>query len=141
RPDLRGRPHAAFAIEHGVMRIGGVVRGISPQMLVTPMQRSHHGFWKTRWNRFSRRSGRNIDGVRAVLFRIQNHQLAMSRGYSVDRPAGVQGWMVLVGGNLVVHEGMIISNVPQRYHDIALYTLRTFRRGRNFALCDTIRPV
>src|SRR5262249_32953775 len=41
RPDLGGCPHAAFAVEHRIVRIGGIIGWISPQMLVAPVQRRH----------------------------------------------------------------------------------------------------
>ena len=49
--------------------------------------------------------------------------------------------MVLVGRNLVVHEGVIIPDVPQRYDNVALHPLRTLRSGRHFSLSDAIGPV
>ena len=78
-----------------------------------------------------------------VLFssRIHDDELAVAGADRVDAPAGVHRGMVLVGRDLIVHEGMVVAHVPQRHDEIALDAFRPRRRRRHVALGDALGPV
>src|SRR3989442_886639 len=65
----------------------------------------------------------------------------MTRRDRIYRSAAIDGRMVLVRGGLVVHERVVIANVPQSDDDIALDPFWPGRRGRHFTLGNAIRPV
>ena len=49
--------------------------------------------------------------------------------------------MVFVRRDLVVHEGVVVTDVPQGHHEIALDAFRPGRRRRHFALVDALGPI
>jgi hypothetical protein len=89
----------------------------------------------------ARRAGRNVHFEGAVLFGIEHDQRAVAGRHGVHAPAGVDTWIVLRRGDLVVHERMIGSPVPQRQHQIALDPFRPRRCRRHFAFADAIGPI
>ena len=139
--DLRRRPDAALAVHHRVVRIRGVVRRVRPQMLVAPVQRRERRRREPRRHLGLRRARRDVHRVGAVLLRIQHHQLTVTGRHGIDRPAAVDGRVVLVRRDLVVHERVVVTDIPQRHDDVALDTSRSRRRRRHLALGDAIGPV
>ena len=59
-----------------------------------------------------------------VLVRVEHDELAVSGRHGVDVAAGVHRRMVLVGRDLVVHERVVVADVPQRDDEIALDAFR-----------------
>jgi hypothetical protein len=47
-----------------------------------------------------------------VLVRIEHDELAVARRHRIDAAAGVHGGMLLVGGDFIVHERVIVADVP-----------------------------
>ena len=110
-------------------------------MFVPPVQRGHRRLREAGRHGLLRRSGRNVDSVGTVLFWIHHDQLAVSGGNRVNGPAAIHCRVVLVGGSFIVHEGVVITNVPQSDDHIPLNTFRPLGRRRNFAFRDAIGPV
>ena len=141
RTDLRRHPDAPLAVHHGVVRIGRVVWRVAPEMLVAPPERRTIRLGKARRDVGARRAGRNLHFECTVLFWIQHDQRAMAGGHRVDPTAGIDSWVVLRRGDLVVHERVIGTPVPQRHHQIAFDAFRPRRRRRHVAFGDAIGPV
>ena len=139
--NLRRHPHAALAVEHRIVRIGRVVRRIGPQMLVAPMQRRTARCGKREGTFSLRLARRNVERVRGVLVRIQHDELAVAGRDRVDASVRVHGRVILVGRHFVVHERMVVADIPQRHDQVPLDALRPRRRRRHLALGDALGPV
>jgi hypothetical protein len=123
------------------MRIGGVVRRVAPQMLAAPVERGRRRRLEPRGNLVFRRPRRNVHRERAVLFWIQHDQLPVTGGDRIHRPTPVHGRVVPVGGDLIVHERVVVSHVPERHDHIPLDASRPRGRRRHFTVGDAIGPI
>ena len=139
--DLRGHPHAALAVDHGVVGVGRIVGRIRPQPFVAPVERGADRLGEARGNGCARLAQGDVESRGAVLLLVENDELAVAGADGVIGTVGVHRGVLLVGGDLVVHEGVVVAHVPQREDDVALDSLRARRRGRHLAGSDAIRPI
>ena len=139
--NLRGHPDPALVIDHRIMRIRGIIRRVGPEMLVAPVQGRTVGRREPRRDLRFVLAGRDSERKRAVLPRVHHHELPMTRIHGIDTPTGVHRRMLLIGRDLIVHEGVVIAHVPQRHDDVAFDPLGTGRSGGYFAFGDALGPV
>ncbi len=137
---LRGQPYAALAVHHRIVRIGRVVRRIRPQVFVAPEHRRTVGRRETRRNLVLGFARRNVERVCTVVRLVHNDQGSVSCVDGVVRAATVHVRVILIGRNLIVHEGVVIAHVPQRCHDIALDPRGARGSRRNSARFDGLSP-
>src|SRR5262245_32097713 len=110
-------------------------------MFIAPPERWHHRAREARWNAGAVFTSRDIDGVSTVFFWIHDHQGTMAGRHRVNGAATIYRWMVLVGRCFIMHERMVVTDIPKRRNNVALNSLGPLGRRRNFALRDPIRPI
>src|SRR5262249_20663915 len=111
--DLGSEPDAALGIDHGVVRIGGIVGRIGPEMLHAPEHGRTIRRGEARGNLRAILASGNIDSLGQVFGLIHDHKLAVAGVDSVVGSAAVDVGVVFVGRNLVVHEGVVVADVPE----------------------------
>ena len=139
--NLRGQPYAALAVEHRIVRIRRIVGRIGPQMLVAPEKGRTVRRGEARRDFVLGLARGDVDGIRAVVGLIQNHQLAVARVHRIVRPAAIDLRMMLIGRDLIVHEGMIVADIPLGRHDVALDSRGARRHRRHGPVLDVVGPV
>ena len=138
--DLMRHPDPAPAVHHRVVRVAGVV----PEQFVAEVEGGvRHlpgdvGAIVPLAGRVADRQ-RHLAGF--VRRRIDPEQLVVGELDAVDRAAGVDAGVALVGRDLVVDVGGVAAPGPRRQHDVALAAARARRRLRHLAGGDAVGPV
>ena len=112
----------------------------APDRLLAPVGRSSE--------RLARNVGRiriadrERDLARRVSHRVENRQIVRAQlGRAVEKAVGVDAWITLIGGDLVVEIRLGIGPIPFCDDDVALDTLRPRGRGRQLTGFDAISPI